>query len=175
MVLALGLAVAFPQPQRMGPYQIKAGFIYNFAISTKWPAEDPETHAPLILGILGDDPSAGEFPALHDAKVNSNRNLSVKICKDVSEAKECHLLFISSSQKSSMATIVDELKDLPVLTITDADVSARARGIIHFLQEKDKVRFEINVSGAERAKLKISSQVLKVAKLRRDEPGGKKE
>lgn len=175
VTLTFAVATAFPQAPALTPYQIKAGFIYNFAMATKWLAEDPNPNAPLVFGILGEDPSQGEFALLQGAKVGTNRTLAVKLCKDLTEAKECHMLFISGSEKSNMPTLLDEMKDLPVLTITDAEVGARSRGIIHFVQEKDKLRFEVSVAAAERAKLKISSQVLKVAKLRKDEPGGRKD
>ncbi len=174
-ILAFAMKAVFAQTQTLTPYQIKAGFIYNFAMATKWLTEDPNSNLPLVFGILGADPSQGEFELLQGAKVGANRTLSVKLCKDLAEAKECQLLFISGSQKSNLPALLDELKDLSILTITDADVGVRSRGIIHFVQEKDKLRFEINVSAADRAKLKISSQVLKLAKLRKDEPGGRKE
>ncbi len=169
------MAAGFAQAPTLTPYQIKAGFIYNFAMATKWLSEDPNSTAPLVFGILGEDPSLGEFALLQGAKVGAHRNLSVKPCKDLSEAKECHILFLSGSLKSNLPTLLEETKDLPVLTITDADVGVRSRGIIHFVLEKDKLRFEVNVSAADRAKLKISSQVLKLAKLRKDEPGGRKD
>src|SRR5450759_2091560 len=38
-------------------YQIKAVFLFNFAQFVEWPARVfPASEAPLVIGILGDDP-----------------------------------------------------------------------------------------------------------------------
>src|SRR5262249_42923351 len=40
-----------------GEYEIKAAFLYNFAKFVEWPAETfADANAPLILGIVGEDP-----------------------------------------------------------------------------------------------------------------------
>jgi hypothetical protein len=58
-----------------------------------------------------------------------------------------------------------------VLTVGDSDGYA-ARGVIaNFYLEENRVRFEINREAAVRARLGISSQLLKLARIVR-EPGG---
>jgi hypothetical protein len=42
---------------------------------------------------------------------------------------------------------------------------AEAGGIINFVLEKNKVRLEINLNSAERARLKLSSQLQSLAKV----------
>ena len=55
------------------------------------------------------------------------------------------------------------IADRPVLTIGDVPEFAPAGTMIAFTLEQNKVRFVVNVAAAERARLKISSQLLKLA------------
>jgi len=169
MLVAFAWTLGLAQAPALTPYQIKAGFIYNIALSTKWPGVEPEDASPLIFGILGDDPSEGAFASLDGNEVGK-RKLSIKKYSSLAEARDCHLLFINSTEKDTLLKASVELKDLPILTITDMALTPALRGMVHFVIEKERVRFEVNVSAAERVKLKISSQVLKIAKLRRDGP-----
>ena len=63
-----------------------------------------------------------------------------------------------------MAQILDGLRGASVLTVGEIDRFAQQGGIIGFLTEENKVRFEINAAVAEHARLKISSKLLALAK-----------
>jgi hypothetical protein len=54
---------------------------------------------------------------------------------------------------------------MPILTIGDAPGFARRGGIINFMLEDNKVRFEVNVEAAKHAVLNISSRLLALAKI----------
>lgn len=54
--------------------------------------------------------------------------------------------------------------DSPVLTVGERDNFAQDGGMIGFCLEQNKIRFEINLDAAERAKLRISSRLLALAK-----------
>jgi hypothetical protein len=51
-----------------------------------------------------------------------------------------------------------------VLTVGETENFAQAGGVIGFVVENDKVRFEINVDTAGKAKLRLSSRLLLLAK-----------
>ena len=77
----------------------------------------------------------------------------------------CHILFISALEKERVASILKFLKSSCILTISDIEGFAQSGGIINFVIEENKVRFEINIDAANRAGIKISSKVLKLAKI----------
>ena len=84
----------------------------------------------------------------------------------------CHILFISSSEEERLAKIIETLKDSSILTVGEVKQFAQRGGIINFIVKENKIRFEINVDAAERAKLKISSKLLKLAIIVTDERPG---
>jgi len=150
-------------------YLIKAGFIYNFAKLVEWPTSAfPQPDSPIVIGILGDDPFGATLDRIVTDKKINGRGIAVKRLKwgrDVKDLRDCNILFISSSEKEHLDSVVDAMKWLPVLTIGDAPGFARRGGIINFTLEDNKVRFEVNVEAAKHADLTISSRLLTLARI----------
>ena len=172
-------------------YQIKAAFIYNFIKFVDWPKEKvAESNEPAIIGIVGKDPFGNAFAPVKD-KEDKDRKVLIKRFKPIEELKKsgekdksllereidslrkCHLLFICSSEEKSINEIINLVKDYSVLTIGDMQGFLESGGIINFIMEEKKVRFEINMTAANRAKLKIRSQLLRLAKRLVGDDGGK--
>jgi hypothetical protein len=61
------------------------------------------------------------------------------------------------------------VRTAPVLTVGDVMGSTRNDGIINFFIRDNRVRFEINPDAAGRAGLRISSKLLQLASIVRDE------
>ena len=78
--------------------------------------------------------------------------------------KRCHLLFICPSEKKTVNEIIDLVKNQGVLTVADTQGFLDAGGIVNFVIEDNKVRFDINLTASEKAGLKIRSQLLRLAK-----------
>ena len=106
-------------------------------------------------GFLLTDPSKAEnIKATIDTIANGQLEI----------IKRCHLLFICPSEKKNANEIIDLVKDQGVLTVSDAQEFFDAGGIINFVIENNKVRFDINLTASEKAGLKIRSQLLRLAK-----------
>ena len=74
-------------------------------------------------------------------------------------------IFVASSEKQRVREILRSLRAASVLTVGDTLDFAKKGGMINFVLEEDRVRFEINVKASERAHLKLSARLLTVAKL----------
>jgi hypothetical protein len=150
-------------------YQVKAAFLYNFARFIEWPDRafrDPGS--PMTFCVQGEDPFGHDLDRALDSKTVGVRELTIKRFKGVQGLETCQVLFIGSSDEERVSQIVQTLKNSPVLTVGDMERFAKLGGIINFVTEKNKVRFEINLDAAERAGLKVSSKLLTVARVIRD-------
>ena len=106
-------------------------------------------------GFLLIDPSkAGDIKTIIDTIANGQ----------MEALKQCHLLFICPSEKKNLSEIIDLVKDQGVLTVADTQEFLDTGGIVNFVIEDNKVRFEINLTASEKAGLKIRSQLLRLAK-----------
>jgi len=160
-------------------YQIKAAFLYNFLMFVDWPPEKMgDNSQPIIIGIIGNAPFENAFEPLKNKQVN-NRNVIVKRFKGLEELKKsseaernqaiedikkCHLLYICRSEQAVLKEIIDLVKDRNILTVASMDKFLESNGMINFVLDEDKVRFEINLTAAKQAKLQIRSQLLRLAK-----------
>ena len=107
---------AAPAPRE---YLIKAVFLYNFAKFTTWPTESfPDPQAPLRLCILGEDAFGAAMESI-EGKSIKGRPLAVIRIAQVADAERCHILFVSTSEEERLRAILDDLRERPILTISD--------------------------------------------------------
>jgi hypothetical protein len=165
LLLAVQLAPAEPaQTVAYTEYQIKAAFLFNFTQFIEWPTNAfADADAPLVIGILGNDPFGGALSQTIEGETVRGRKVVLRTFKRPEEARACHLLFISRSEQSRLSQVLAALKDTPVVTVSDADQFVRRGGMIGFVMIENKVRFDINPQTAAKAGLKISSKLLKLA------------
>ena len=77
--------------------------------------------------------------------------------------RDCHVVFFPASQARAGEQIAAELAEFSVLTVGEISGFAERGGIINFVIEDRHVRFEINLSAAERSNLRMSSKLLQLA------------
>jgi hypothetical protein len=150
-------------------YLIKAGFIYNFAKFVEWPsAAFAQPDSPIIIGILGTDPFGTLIDRIVENKKIGARGFVVKRLKwgtDLKDLKECKILFVGASEKAHIDELVQIVKSLPILTVGETPGFAERGGVIRFVLEDNRVRFEVNVEAAHQADLTISSRLLTLARI----------
>ena len=142
-------------------YEIKAAYLYNFINYIDFPGALGGT---ITIGVLGENPFGGALKAL-DGKHVKGRTIEVKDVSQVSALKGCQIAFISSSEKQRIPEILASLDHTRVLTVSETDGFSERGGIINFINQHNKVRFEINPVAAQRHDLTISSELLKLARL----------
>ena len=157
------------EPPTPREHMIKAGFLYNFAKFVEWPKEVfKNTTAPLIIGIYGKDLFGSSFDQTIKQKTVQGRGLLIKRFKTLGELTVCHILFINPSEEGHLSKVMSKTKDWHVLTVSEMEGFAELGGIINFIKEGNMIRFEINLDAAEKNGLKISSRLLKLAKIIRE-------
>jgi hypothetical protein len=163
VVLFLSSMVA--QSSAAGEYQVKAAFLYNFAKFVEWPSSSfSDANSPLRICVFGQDPFGQELRDIANDKTVNGRKLQVNQVADLQMARTCHILFIASSEKAQMKQTLESLRGTGALTVGDSKGFVEEGGMINFVLENDRVRFEVNHKAAEQAGLKISSKLLTVAK-----------
>jgi hypothetical protein len=170
-------------------YQVKAAFLYNFIKFIDWPREKmADSNDIITIGIIGKDPFGKSFRPIENKQVKG-RNVIIKrfkglkdledskeknksaLNKQIEEIKKCHLLFICRSEKQKLKKILNMVKGHHVLTVADTEGFLEAGSIIEFVMVERKVRFGINMAAGKQAKLKIRSQLLRLAEKIVEEEG----
>ena len=147
-------------------YQIKAAFLFNFVQFVEWPEDAFESpQAPIRIGVLGANPFQGKLLATVQGESVRGRPLEVKHSARVADLLDSHVLFVSSSERGHLTFILDTLAGRPVLTVGELSDFGRRGGVVNFYLEGQKVRFEINRFAAQRNRLRLASQMLRLARL----------
>lgn len=164
MLLAL---VSAPAAEVRPASDVKAVLLYNFTQFVDWPATafaNPE--APLVIGVIGRDPYGPTLDELvHGEKVGRHPLQVVRI-RDAGAAEQVHVLYISASERSRVADILEKLQGKPVLTVADFDGFLHAGGIARFYRNaENKIRVRINLPAARAANLTFSAKLLRVVEI----------
>jgi hypothetical protein len=150
----------------LSEYQVKAAYLFNFLKFVEWPEDafaDPL--APIVIGVVGEDPFGSALPQVITGKTVQGRDLVIRIYRPGEDLRGAHILFISPSEKKRIPMILASLRGSSVLTVADTSEFLNAGGMIQFLNENNRVRFAINVDATGRARLKMSSKLLSLAKV----------
>jgi hypothetical protein len=168
-LLAVGIASVLLGPsylhaQRSSPseYDVKAAYLYDFGKFVAWPAKFAASDD-FPICVLGQDPFGPTFDATIAGETINSKKVVVNRITKPQDALSCRILFISASEESQLKEILATLDKTSVLTVSDISQFTRRGGMIQFVIDANRVRFEVNVTTAERAGLTLSSQLLKVA------------
>jgi YfiR/HmsC-like len=145
-------------------YRVKAAFLFHFAQLVDWP-EDARTDADnsLLLCTLGADPFQGALESTVEGKAIGKRVIRIRHLKQAQDMQGCRILFLGKAQSKGLPTLLADLRNVPILTVGETPGFLAAGGMISFLLEENKVRFEINLNAAQSAGLKVGSRLLILA------------
>lgn len=146
-------------------YEVKAVFLFNFVQFVKWPPSSfSDASAPYVIGILGSDPFGKALENTIRGEIVEGRKLTLRRAQRVEDLAGCHVIYISLSEEGRVGEILSSLRSTNALTVSDIAQFCRQGGMIGFVIEGGKVRFEIKSATAKNAGLQISSRLLKLAK-----------
>lgn len=171
LALALSLVLSSAVMAQRGAElnRLKAAFIFQFTNFVEWPEGTFEDNSsPFVIGVVGNDTVKDIIESAVRRKLIAGRKVSVRSFSGASDMSSCQIIFVDKSEGRSTLDIVDRYMDQPILTISDSDRFTKLGGIIRLYQEASKLRIEINIDAAERAKLKISSKLLSLGRVVHD-------
>jgi hypothetical protein len=146
-------------------YAVKAAFLLHFSQFVEWPASTlPRASGPLTYCTIGDDPFLGALDETLKGKSVGNHALAVQHLTARDQIDGCQILFIGAQEKKALNEVSIKAERYSVLIVGESDHFTRDGGMIGFFLENNKVRFDINLEATARAKLKISSRLLLLAR-----------
>ena len=161
--LALMLCCSTHASGTASEYEVKAVYLYNFARFFEWPVSVfKDDAAELSVCIYGDDPFGTAIQRI-TGKLVRGRPLGVNHLRRGEALGDCQVVFVSESERFYVQQLLEQVREQPLLTVSDIPNFARNGGVIGLKQVGNKVRFEINTAAADAATLQTSSQLLKLA------------
>ena len=92
----------------------------------------------------------------------NNKRISVRTIDDLSDLKDCDIVFITKQSRFPLSSILNRL-GRGVLTISESGGYASMGTDFNFVLINDKLKFEANLNAIAASGLKAGSQLLKLA------------
>ncbi|WP_276374551.1 YfiR family protein [Chryseolinea sp. H1M3-3] len=167
--LLLFLSTALTPPQKKiaaAEHEVKAVYLFNFAQFVVWPSDVFESPAsPIVIGILGKDPFGSYIEETVKDEIINGHSLVIQRYGSAKEIKNCHILFIHASLTPRLDNILNELKGKDILTVSDAKDFTKQGGMVRFINERSKIKLEINLNTVKTTGITISSKLLRLSEI----------
>jgi uncharacterized protein DUF4154 len=150
-------------------YKLKLAFLYNFAKFVEWPADSfPSPQAPLYICIIGRDPFDNDLEQqVSERSVNGHRSMTHRV-RPGDDLSACHIIFLPASSDNYLPVILKQVEGSPAITVGESAGFASRGGTVNFVMEDTRLRFEVNLSASQRARSRISSRLLSLARIVRE-------
>ena len=171
LVAAVGLSMLAVAPSTLragqpSELEVKAAFLLNFLKFVEWPPERPSgPTAPYVIAVMGKDALGATLLGTTSGKTIGARPVQVQFAARTSDIFGAHLVFIAASERRQLPAILRELEGRGVLTVGDTPGFAESGVVLNLVTQDQHVRFEANTAAAARARLRLSSHLLRIARI----------
>ncbi len=172
LLILIGLSVNSEQNLTMATshkffeYHVKAEFLTKIPKFIDWPKGTfSNPNEPFIITLVGKNPFGPYLRKLVKTRKIKNRRVILRHMKEQDSLEKCHLLFIAKTEKKNLADILSLAENKPILIVGDGEKLAQKGTHISLYRKKQRIRFNINLGGARKSGLIISSKLLRLATI----------
>jgi hypothetical protein len=149
----------------MGESAVKAMFVYNFLKFVEWPSSAaPATGEAFVVCIIGEGETPDAVQHFLESKAIGDQRLVVRRARWDESLAGARAVFVLERDSKKLRHILDEAAAAGVLSIGEGDGFASRGGVIGLLVEDRKVRFDVDTSAAQNARLRVSSKLLALSR-----------
>jgi hypothetical protein len=144
-----------------------AAYLLNFIKFVAWPPEVVAPNAPVVMCVT--DPPVADAISLSLADWPAGAravNLSRVTVADVPD--DCGVLYVADLDARSLSSVLAGLRGRSVLSVSTTEDFAKRGGIIELFFDRGTMKFAVNPQAVERARLRVDSRVLKLARIVRE-------
>jgi hypothetical protein len=169
VLVALAFLATTSAAQEPTEHEVKAAFMFHFARLVTWPSwpSVAEPDAPFEIAVVGRDPFGDALESTIGSTRVQGRPIRVRRAPTAAALERPpQLLFVADTDPSAARRALAAVEARPVLTVGEAPGFAESGGMIGFRLTPDgRVTFDVNLASAERSGLRVSSQLLRVARV----------
>ena len=165
--------VSRAQPAALPEPLMKAQFFERFTRFVEWPPPALTGTAPFVVCLAGGNPVTAEVERLAARLPLKGRRAHIRRLGygPAVDAEGCHAVYIAPSLSGHLEQVLGRLRGRPILTVADTPGFAQRGVIINMFIDEGFVRFEVNGPAARLARLRLSSQLLRLARMVGEPPG----
>jgi len=136
--------------------EIKAVYLIHLSEFTFWSEEKMRT--PFFSICISAESELKQPLEEIQGRYVKNKPLKIQLISTASHPNQCHILYVDIFNK----TFFEQQKTTPILTISSEANFLQDGGIIQYYTDNDKVKMRVNLKAMTKAKLSISSKLLRL-------------
>lgn len=154
--------------------QLRAAFLFRFGQYVSWPkgSEGSSASAPFVIGVYQDPTLLKDLGRMSAGRQIEGRTIAVRAMDGLEDMDGLAVAFLKSDDQLRIARALRDARTKGILTVGDADGFAERGGMINFFREDNKLRFEVNMEATGQSGLRLSSQLLRLARIVKSVGGG---
>ncbi len=172
LITIIGYLLLLPlgafQASGPGEYEVKAAFLYNFALYVEWPAPALQERPAFTIGAVGKDVFGGALEKIVKDRTAQGKPVTVVRFATADDVKPCHILFVPHGERDQLELIAKALKGSSTLLVGESEGVLAKGAVVNFFLEDKRVRIEVNPDAAGRENLRVGAKVLRLAKVVKD-------
>ncbi len=149
---------------------IKAGCLYHLAKFVEWPKSSLKDDADINLCIIGQDPlNQFALETMHN-KNAGNHTLKVRFFNAPSDrdiTTGCQIVYFGTVGAKELTQTLTRLAERPILTVGGSTDITDSGGMVFLMRREKRLAIKIDLNTANRSGLKLSSELLQIAELKR--------
>ncbi len=164
-VLLLFSSVASVKPRTVEKQAVLTALTLNVARFTRWPEYNGD-NSDLIFNfcVVGNNVVQQSFEQIDKKRING-RTIHVIPLLRFMNFKQCQLLYVSTLERSRLIPLLAEMENRPILTVGESSEFLLAGGMVGLESVDGKMQLKINLPALNKARLVMSSRLLKLAEI----------
>ncbi len=162
LLVALAGVGGTARAQSFSEEAVKAAYLLRFASYVNWP-EETGNHTPFVIMVLGARGVGQQLQVLSKGHEIDGRRVEVREVRSIREVNRPQILYLGAGRAEELSFLTAERTGEAALLVTDEEDGLNRGSMLNFVTLDHRVRFEVSLTAAERAHLKISADLLAVA------------
>jgi hypothetical protein len=143
---------------------VKAAYLSKLANYIEWPARAaPAAGTRTVIGIVGADDVATSLARLSAVRDPVKGTLAVRRLRNGDALDDINILYVGDGYVGRAAAMIEQATARSILVVTESDDALLHGSVINFRVMDERIRFDISMESAEKAGLRVSSQLLALA------------
>lgn len=150
--------------------EVRALYLYNFAMFIRWPDKAfPTRNSPIRYCVLGGRALRRTLARLLENEKVKGHPLVLEPPETPIDASHCHLLYVDDTLTDDEDQLITALENQPVLTVGASRSFPHNGGMIALVRKGRRIRPLVNMKAVEQSGIRISSKLLQLSTLLSDD------
>ncbi len=143
---------------------VKAAYLSKLGNYVQWPAHTgPQANGRTVIGIVGAEDVANNLAQMAAVRDPVKGTLAVRRLRNGDPLENIHILYLGQGYVGRAGAMIDQAAAHSILVVTESSDGLAHGSVVNFRVLDERLRFDISLVSADKAGLRLSSQLLTLA------------